>query len=81
MYLASKITTNMKGENPGGAISKHAVDVHGKYVVAGQMLRPHLIDFMFHGSGRSDFCSLQKKKKKKSGRAPAHAYEHKFVSS
>ena len=26
-------------------------------------LRPHLIDFMFHGSGGSDFCSLQKKKK------------------
>ena len=25
-------------------------------------LRPHLIDFMFHGSGGSDFCSLQKKK-------------------
>ena len=34
-------------------------------------VRPHLIDFMFHGSGGSDFCSLQKKK---SGRAPAHAY-------
>ena len=27
-------------------------------------LRPHLIDFMFHRSGGSDFCSLQKKKKK-----------------
>ena len=26
--------------------------------------RPHLIDFMFHGSGGSDFCSFQKKKKK-----------------
>ena len=24
--------------------------------------RPHLIDFMFHGSGGSDFCSLQKKR-------------------
>ena len=29
------------------------------------LVRPHLIDFMFHGSGGSDFCSLQKKKKKK----------------
>ena len=27
-------------------------------------IRPHLIDFMFHGSGGSDFCSLQKKKEK-----------------
>ena len=27
-------------------------------------LRPYLIDFMFRGSGGSDFCSLQKKKKK-----------------
>ena len=26
--------------------------------------RPYLIDFMFRGSGGSDFCSLQKKKKK-----------------
>ena len=23
--------------------------------------KAHLIDFMFHGSGGSDFCSLQKK--------------------
>ena len=27
-------------------------------------IRPYLIDFMFRGSGGSDFCSLQKKKKK-----------------
>ena len=27
-------------------------------------VRPYLIDFMFRGSGGSDFCSLQKKKKK-----------------
>ena len=42
-------------------------------------IRPYLIDFMFRGSGGSDFCSLQKKKK--SGRAPAHAYEHQIASS
>ena len=31
---------------------------------------PHLIDFMFHGSGGPIFAVC--KKKKKSGRAPAH---------
>ena len=32
--------------------------------------RPHLIDFMFHGSGRSDFLQFAKKKKKKKKWAP-----------
>ena len=48
--------------------------------IAGGKATPR-IDFMFHGSGGSDFCSLQKKKKKKKVGAPAHAYEHQFASS
>ena len=46
-------------------------------------IRPHLIDFMFHGSGGSDFCIIvaKKKKKKKIGRTPVHAYEHQLASS
>ena len=36
----------------------------GQMYVVANSVRPYLIDFMFRGSGGSDFCSLQKKKKK-----------------
>ena len=75
----------LKRDFPGEAMLKRDFPANpGDLATMGSTvlpIRPYLIDFMFRGSGGSDFCSLQKKKKKKSGRAPAHAYEHQIASS
>ena len=40
-------------------------------------VRPYLIDYMFHGSGGSIFCSILKTKEKGVGRGRGTAYAHK----
>ena len=40
-------------------------------------VRPYLIDYMFHGSGGSIFCSIPKTKEKGVGRGHSTAHAHK----